>query len=147
MNENYTFVPSQNPLDNLIFLTCVIRMEKLHLQLQLPDPATLKDDYGSRLCAKMFEHSSYCYCMMKTVLANVCMFILMKTSLSCHGLGIIWFLLLWWAKAGPWPCGKNPRSKDIRRSFLLASCTNLKKVKKGLFGDWNDSISGYYCTC
>ncbi|KAK2510458.1 hypothetical protein Q9233_017722 [Columba guinea] len=43
-----------------------------------------------------------------------------------------------WSRAG-----KNGKS----RSFSAGAVPRLQEVKRGLFGDWNNAISGYYCEC
>uniref|UniRef100_A0A671RY04 Uncharacterized protein n=1 Tax=Sinocyclocheilus anshuiensis TaxID=1608454 RepID=A0A671RY04_9TELE len=104
------------------------------LNAECPDLATLKDDYGSKLCAQMFEHSSY-------------------YDESCSGK----FLCLWaWnnqisslvvGRGCSLTVWSKSKKEGYKKKFSAGIVYHLKEVKKGVFGDWNDSISGYYCTC
>lgn len=115
------------------------------LNAECPDPATLKDDYGSKLCAQMFEDSSYYYddsCtgsfldvypdedtpIMPWVWDN-------RVSSLVVGRGCS---LTVWSKT---------KKQGYKKKFSAGIVYHLKELKQGLFGNWNDSISGYYCTC
>ncbi|KAG9265648.1 syncollin [Astyanax mexicanus] len=39
------------------------------------------------------------------------------------------------------------RKEGTKRKFSPGIQYRLKDVQKGLFGNWDNSISGYYCTC
>ncbi|XP_017208341.2 syncollin-like [Danio rerio] len=115
------------------------------LNAACPDHATLKDDHGSKLCAQMFEHSSYYYdesctgsflnvypdedtpIMPKTWENHVSSLVVRR---GCS--------LTVWSKS---------KKKGNKRKFLAGVVYHLKEVKRGLFGNWNDAISGFYCTC
>ncbi|KFV70270.1 Syncollin, partial [Dryobates pubescens] len=34
-----------------------------------------------------------------------------------------------------------------KKKFAAGSYPRLQEVRKGLFGNWNDAIRAYYCTC
>lgn len=115
------------------------------LNAECPDPATLKDDNGSRLCAQMFEHSSYYYdesCSgnFQYVYPNEDTPIISSAwndRISSLVVGRGCSLTVW----------SKSKKEGQKKKFSAGIVYHLKEVKKGLFGDWNDSISGYYCTC
>ncbi|KFM08074.1 Syncollin, partial [Aptenodytes forsteri] len=43
-----------------------------------------------------------------------------------------------WSRAG---------KKGKSRRFAAGAGPRLQEVRRGLFGDWNDVIRGYYCKC
>ncbi|KAM9324002.1 syncollin-like [Gastrophryne carolinensis] len=115
------------------------------LLAQCPAPAELVTSEGEKLCARMFEHSNIYFdqsCggayldakngddfpympsgwgnkVSSLVVANRC-------------------TLKVWSKSGK--AGNN-------RSFNSGVIYQLKDYANGLFGDWNDSINAYYCSC
>ncbi len=115
------------------------------LNAACPEPATLKDDNENKVCAQMFEDSSYYYddsCtgdflyvypdedtpIMPSVWNN-------RISSLVVGRGCS---LTVWSKS---------KKEGHKKKFSAGIVYHLKEVKEGLFGNWNDSISGYYCTC
>ncbi|KAA0720112.1 hypothetical protein E1301_Tti008261 [Triplophysa tibetana] len=115
------------------------------LNAQCPEPDTLQDAEGNKLCARMFQHSSYYY------------------DQSCQGKvldvypGEDYPILTWaWdnrisslvvAKSCSLTVWSRSKKEGSKKTFSAGIAYHLKDVKDGLFGDWNDSISGYYCTC
>ncbi|KAM4696297.1 syncollin-like [Rhinophrynus dorsalis] len=115
------------------------------LLARCPSPASLLNDSGEKLCARMFEHSNHYF------------------DQSCGGAYLD-------AQNGddfPYmPSGWKNRisslvvanrctlkvwSKDAKlgnnRSFAAGVVYQLKDYQNGLFGNWNDAIKAYYCTC
>ncbi|XP_041948611.1 syncollin-like isoform X1 [Alosa sapidissima] len=115
------------------------------LNAECPEPTALKDANGGKLCARLFTDSHYVFAQ------------------SCGGASLDVFpgddvptidrkwnnrvsslvvarscsLTVWdYAKKG-----------GTKRKFSTGIQYQLKDVPKGLFGNWNDDISAYYCTC
>ncbi|XP_056587817.1 syncollin-like [Triplophysa dalaica] len=115
------------------------------LNAQCPEPDALQDASGNKLCAQMFQHSSYYY------------------DQSCQGKvldvypGEDYPILTWeWdnrisslvvAKSCSLTVWSRSKKQGSKKTFSAGIAYHLKDVKDGLFGDWNDSISGYYCIC
>ncbi|CAH2313939.1 syncollin [Pelobates cultripes] len=112
---------------------------------QCPSAADLVNDSGEKLCARMFENSNMYFdqsCGGK--------FLDVKNGDDFPYMPLGWgnkisslvvgnrCTLKVWSKAGK--TGNN-------RSFSAGIVYQLKDYANGLFGDWNDSIQGYYCTC
>ncbi|XP_051534366.1 syncollin-like [Myxocyprinus asiaticus] len=115
------------------------------LNAQCPDPSTLKDNEENKLCARMFEHSSYYYDQSCTgkfldVYPSEDVPIIpwvWNDRISSLVVGRSCSLTVW----------SRSKKQGSKKKFSAGIVYHLKDVKKGLFGDWNDSISGYYCTC
>ncbi|KAM4642828.1 syncollin [Discoglossus pictus] len=125
-----------------IFLLCALVSLSSGL---CPQPADLKDSEGNRICARLFEDSSVYY--------DEC----------CGGKFIdvapgddVPYVPLWWnnrisslvvgtrCELTIW----NKKPKDgVTKKFNAGVQHRLAEVKKGLFGNWDDSISSYYCKC
>ncbi|KAA0720113.1 hypothetical protein E1301_Tti008260 [Triplophysa tibetana] len=115
------------------------------LNAQCPEPSALKDGGGNKLCARMFEHSSYYY------------------DMSCYGNFLdvypdedVPIIPRAWnnrvsslvvAKSCSLTVWSRSKKQGSKKKFSAGIVYHLKESKQGLFGDWNDSISGYYCTC
>ncbi|XP_063058668.1 syncollin-like [Engraulis encrasicolus] len=115
------------------------------LNAQCPDPATLKDVNGAKVCARMFKDSHYVY------------------AESCGGdsfdvppgadipeMPFSWnnrvssLVVGRGCNLSVWSRGKK---EGKRRKFGAGIQYRLKDVQQGLFGDWDNSISAYYCVC
>ncbi|KAM9323932.1 syncollin-like [Gastrophryne carolinensis] len=110
-----------------------------------PQPADLKDDEGNKLCARLYMDSNVYY-------EDCCAgeFLNVKSGddfpyidsnfdnhISSLVVGTRCELTVWSRKA------KDGNSKK----FAAGSYPRLKEVKRGLFFDWNNVISSYYCKC
>ncbi|XP_065143045.1 syncollin-like [Paramisgurnus dabryanus] len=115
------------------------------LNAECPQPNALQDDDGNKLCARMFEHSSYyydssCYGDFLNVYPNEDVPIIPKAwdnRVSSLVVGRSCSLTVW----------SKTKKGGYKKKFAAGIVYHLKEVQKGLFGDWNDSLSGYYCTC
>ncbi|RXN27059.1 syncollin [Labeo rohita] len=115
------------------------------LNAECPEPATLSDENGSKLCAQMFEHSSYYYaesCTGKFLYVypdedTPIMSWTWNNRISSLVVGRGCSLTVW----------SQSKKQGSKKKFSAGIVYHLKEVPKGLFGDWNDSISGYYCIC
>ncbi|XP_036444876.1 syncollin-like [Colossoma macropomum] len=114
-------------------------------EAQCPEPSTLKDAEGTKLCARLFEDSNYYY------------------DQSCGGE----FLDIYPnddVPIIPWRWNNRVSSLVVNKSCSLTVWSRIKKngnkkkfssgiqyrlkeVSQGLFGDWDNSISAYYCVC
>ncbi|KAL4658596.1 syncollin [Arapaima gigas] len=113
------------------------------LKTQCPEPSSLKDAEGNKLCARLFEDSHY------------------YNEQSCSGQ----YLDVYPMDDVPIvPIGWNNRISSLvvaprctltawsrskkegkKHKFSSGIQYRLKEVAQGLFGNWNDDISGYYC--
>ncbi|KAM4696296.1 syncollin-like [Rhinophrynus dorsalis] len=115
------------------------------LLAQCPSPANLVNEYDEKLCARMFEHSSHYF------------------DQSCGGANLDakngddfpYMPTGWRNKISSLVvanrCTLKVWSKDPKlgnnRSFSSGVVYQLKDYQNGLFGNWNDSIQSYFCTC
>ncbi|XP_053577583.1 syncollin-like [Bombina bombina] len=110
-----------------------------------PQPADLKDTYGNKICARLFEDSSVYYdeCCGGSYLdvvpgADVPYIPLgWNNRISSLVIAPRCELTVW---------SRKPKEGSTKK-FTSGVQARLSEVKKGLFGDWNDSISSYYCKC
>ncbi|KAG8448889.1 hypothetical protein GDO86_015819 [Hymenochirus boettgeri] len=110
-----------------------------------PLPADLKDNEGNKLCARLYEDNSPYY--------DQCCegeFLDVKSGDDFPYIPLKWNNRISSLVVGPrcelsvW----NKKAKEgYTRKFSAGAQPRLQEVKKGLFGDWNDSISSYYCKC
>nr|XP_055035834.1 syncollin-like [Misgurnus anguillicaudatus] len=115
------------------------------LKAQCPEPNALQDAYGNKLCARMFEHSSFyneesCKGQYIDVYPDDDYPIMTWTwnnRISSLVVSRLCSLTVW----------SKSKKEGYKKKFSAGIVHHLKDVQKGLFGDWNDSISGYYCTC
>ncbi|XP_053329234.1 syncollin-like [Spea bombifrons] len=110
-----------------------------------PSPSDLVNDYGEKLCARMFEHSNHYFD--QSCGGN---FLDAKNGDDFPYMPLGWgnkisslvvanrCTLKVWSKAAK--LGNN-------RSFSAGVVYQLKDYSNGLFGDWNDAIQAYFCTC
>lgn len=110
-----------------------------------PEPASLKDVNGARVCARLFEDSHYVY------------------EQSCGGQSLDIYPdedvpnipLVWNNRASSLVVGRGCSltvwdhywKEGSKRKFLSGIQYRLKDVMQGLFNNWNNDISGYYCVC
>ncbi|CAJ0948513.1 unnamed protein product [Ranitomeya imitator] len=115
------------------------------LLAECPSPANLVNAQGEKLCTRMFEHSNVYF-------DQSCGgdFLDAKDGDDFPYMPIGWgnkisslvvanrCTLKVWSATGK--SGNN-------RTFNSGVVYHLKDYANGLFGDWNDAISSYYCTC
>ncbi|MBN3310386.1 syncollin-like [Amia ocellicauda] len=115
------------------------------LQAQCPDPALLKDNNGTKLCARLFEDSHY------------------YNEQSCGGKSLDVYkgddcpiMPVWWnnrvsslvvSKFCSLTVWSRTKKEGKRRKFSAGVVHRLKDVGQGLFSNWNNDISGYFCEC
>ncbi|XP_062393374.1 syncollin-like [Sardina pilchardus] len=110
-----------------------------------PEPATLKDANGGKVCARFFEDADLVYaesCSGESMdvfpgddVANVPWAWNNRVSSLVVGRGCS--LTVW---DHYWKTG-------AKRKFSAGIQYRLREVSQGLFSNWNNDISGYYCTC
>lgn len=114
-------------------------------EAQCPAPADLKTVNGTRICAQFYTEDSpyYDQCCAGEVLVvppgadAPYMPHGWSDRISSLVVGSRCELTVW--------SGSGKRGKKHR--FSAGAVPRLQEVRKGLFGNWNDSIRGYYCTC
>nr|XP_033810147.1 syncollin [Geotrypetes seraphini] len=112
---------------------------------QCPEPNEIKDAEGNKVCARMFEDSSVYYdqcCGGEYLDARIgddMPYIPLKWNNRISSLVVATRceLTVW---------SKKPKAGNMRK-FSAGITHRLKDVKKGLFGNWDNSISSYYCKC
>ncbi|XP_055450929.1 syncollin [Psammomys obesus] len=110
-----------------------------------PVPADLKHADGTRTCAKLYEKSDPYY-------DNCCR----GPVLSVEPGADLPFLPSGWANSASslvvaqrceltvWSLsGKRGKT----RKFFAGTYPRLEEYRRGIFGDWSNSISGLYCKC
>ncbi|XP_072286983.1 syncollin-like [Pyxicephalus adspersus] len=115
------------------------------LLAQCPLSSELVNDEGEKLCARMYEHSDMYFdqsCKGK--------YLDVKNGDDFPYMPLLWgnrisslvvasrCTLKVWSQAGK---GGN------NKSFNAGVYYQLKDYANGLFGNWNDAISSYFCTC
>ncbi|KAJ8402160.1 hypothetical protein AAFF_G00370250 [Aldrovandia affinis] len=115
------------------------------VKAQCPDPELLKDANGVKLCARMFESSHY------------------YNEQSCGGryidaypgddkpiLPFVWnnrmsaLVVSRQCTLTVWP---RTKKRGTQKKFSAGIQYRLQDVGQGLFGDWDNDISGYFCQC
>ncbi|XP_064900309.1 syncollin [Columba livia] len=112
---------------------------------QCPSASSLSPPDGPRLCARLYADDSPYYdrCCAGAVLEVSpgddfpYMPLGWADRVSSLVVGTRCQLTVW-SRAG-----KNGKS----HRFSAGAVPRLQEVKKGLVGDWNNAISGYYCEC
>ncbi|KAM9324003.1 syncollin-like [Gastrophryne carolinensis] len=115
------------------------------LLAQCPAPSELVNDSGEKLCARMYQHSSVYF------------------DQSCGGEVLdakngddFPYVPIWWNNRISSLVVANRCSLKVwstsgkagnNRTFNSGVYYQLKDYGNGLFGDWNDAISSYYCSC
>ncbi|OCT67970.1 syncollin-like [Xenopus laevis] len=115
------------------------------LVAECPGSASLLNENGEKLCARMYEHSSAyfdqscggAYLDAKNGDDFPYMPSGWKNKISSLVVSSRCTLKVW-SKEGK--LGNN-------RSFSAGVVYQMKDYKNGLFGNWNDSVQAYFCTC
>ncbi|XP_078392290.1 syncollin-like [Cetorhinus maximus] len=112
---------------------------------QCPEPSTLRDVDGVRVCARLYQESNVIYdrCCAGGYFDIISpadvpyMERAWNDRVSSLVVGPRCQLTVW-----------NKRNKlGKRRTFRTGIQYRLVESGKGLFGNWDNSISSYYCTC
>ncbi|KPP60022.1 hypothetical protein Z043_122009 [Scleropages formosus] len=115
------------------------------LKAQCPDPNSLKDAEGNKVCARMFEDSHYyneqscggqyldAYSLDDVPIIPYAW----NNRISSLVVSTRCSLTVW----------SRVKKEGKNRKFSAGIQYRLKEVAQGLFGNWNDDISGYYCEC
>ncbi|XP_066502808.1 syncollin-like [Hoplias malabaricus] len=117
----------------------------LGLNAQCPEPSTLKDPEGTKLCARLFEDSNYYYDQscggeFHNIYPGEDVPIIPKrwdNRASSLVVNKFCSLTVW----------SRIKKNGSKRKFSSGIQYRLKDVMKGLFGNWDNSISAYYCVC
>uniref|UniRef100_A0A8C3RZQ2 Syncollin n=1 Tax=Chelydra serpentina TaxID=8475 RepID=A0A8C3RZQ2_CHESE len=112
---------------------------------QCPAPADLKNPDGSKICAQLYADDSpyYAQCCGGGVLraqpGDDVPYIPLNWNDKISSLVVAprCELNIWSRR------GKEGSSHKFKSGVVY----RLQEIKKGLFGDWDNSISAYYCTC
>ncbi|KAL2094797.1 hypothetical protein ACEWY4_009516 [Coilia grayii] len=115
------------------------------LNAQCPDPASLKDSNGARLCARMFKDSHHIFAQscggdsldVYPATDEPTMPFVWNNRISSLVVGRGCSLTVW----------SRPKKEGKRHRFSAGIQYRLKDVMQGLFGNWDNSISAYYCVC
>ncbi|XP_063794643.1 syncollin-like [Pseudophryne corroboree] len=115
------------------------------LLAECPPAANLVNDAGEKLCARMFEHSNIYF-------DQSCGGAFLDSK---NGDDFPYMPLGWGNKISSLVvasrCTLKVWSKTAKggnnRSFSAGVVYQLKDYTNGLFGDWNNAIQSYYCTC
>ncbi|XP_065511277.1 syncollin [Caloenas nicobarica] len=112
---------------------------------QCPTPASLRPSDGSVVCAQLYSDNSAYYdqCCAGDVL-------LVSPDDDVPYMPLNWInrvsslVVATKCKLTVWSLpGKLGKS----RTFSAVAVPRLQEYSKGLLGNWNDAISGYYCKC
>ncbi|XP_014749142.1 PREDICTED: syncollin [Sturnus vulgaris] len=129
----------------LVTLVAAVAMLSRGVEAQCPAPADLHPTNGTRLCALLYADNSpyYDQCCAGDVLEVL------------PGSDVPYMPRGWSGRASSLVVGTkceltvwSRRAKAGKsRSFSAGAVPRLQEVRRGFFGDWNDAIRGYYCTC
>ncbi|XP_053330129.1 syncollin [Spea bombifrons] len=110
-----------------------------------PQPADLKDPQGNKLCGRLYADSSVYY--------DECCggdYLDVRVGEDIPYIKLTWNNRVSSLVVAPrceltvW--SRKPKEGETRK-FSSGVYPRLEEIRKGLFGDWNDSISSYYCKC
>ncbi|EDL24130.1 syncollin precursor [Mus musculus] len=110
-----------------------------------PVPADLKKSDGTRTCARLYEKSDPYY-------DNCCQGPVLSVE---PGTDLPYLPSGWSNTASSLVVGQRceitvwslPGKHGKTRKFTAGSYPRLEEYRKGIFGDWSDSISALYCKC
>ncbi|TSL04257.1 Syncollin [Bagarius yarrelli] len=129
----------------VVFALLLCALCFLGLDAQCPEPNTLKDFEGNKICARMFEHSNYYYeqsCGGEYIDAypNEDVPIIPSSwnnRISSLVVNKLCSLTVW----------SRTKKNGKKKKFSSGIVYRLKDVQQGLFGNWDNDISAYYCVC
>lgn len=115
------------------------------LSAACPEPASLKDANGAKVCARMFEDSHYVY-------ENSCKgkFLDAYPGEDVPNISLLWnnrVSSLVVARGCSLTVWDHYWKEGSKRKFTAGVQYRLKDVMQGLFDNWDNDISGYYCVC
>lgn len=129
----------------LVTLVAAVAVLGWTVDAQCPSATDLRSINGTRVCAQLYADDSPYY---DQCCAGDALVVLPGSDVPYMPLG--WAgrasslvvgtkcELTVWSRAG-----KN----GSRKRFGAGVWPRLQEVRRGLFGDWDDTIRGYYCTC
>ncbi|KAM6325930.1 syncollin [Alca torda] len=114
-------------------------------EAQCPAPSALRTGNGTRICAQLYTDNSpyYDQCCAGEVLVVQpgddvpYMPWHWRNAISSLVVGTRCDLTVW-SRSG---------KRGSSRRFGAGAVPRLQEVRQGLFGNWNDDISSYYCKC
>ena len=114
-------------------------------EAQCPSPSDLRTANGTRICAQLYADNSpyYDQCCAGPVLVVEPGAVVpymprgWAARVSSLVVGTRCELTVW-SRAG---------KKGKMRRFGAGAVPRLQEVRRGLFGDWDNAIRGYYCSC
>ncbi|OBS78499.1 hypothetical protein A6R68_19093 [Neotoma lepida] len=135
-------IVAMSPLCLLLLLTLTL-VDVPGSRGACPLPADLKKEDGTRTCAKLYDKSDPYY-------DNCCQ----GAELSLEpGTDLPYLPSSWANKASSLVVGtrceltvwSRPGKEGKTRKFSSGSYPRLEEYRRGIFGDWANSISGLYC--
>ncbi|KAG2468969.1 syncollin-like [Polypterus senegalus] len=128
-----------------LVLTIALLVTLAGVWAQCPSPSDLKTENGTKICARMYENDHYYYdqCCGGNYLDTFSgddMPLIPKgwnDRISSLVVGSRCDLTVW----------SRSKKEGTKRKFSSGIQYRLKDVAKGLFGNWDNSISSYYCKC
>ncbi|XP_055521859.1 syncollin-like [Leucoraja erinacea] len=112
---------------------------------QCPEPSALREPGGQRVCARFYEDSDVLY-------ERCCGggFVDVHSPADVPSIERFWNDRVSGLVVGP-RCSLtvwNKRNKrGHKRKFRSGVQPRLEELAKGLFGNWDNSITSYYCEC
>ncbi|XP_015472422.1 syncollin [Parus major] len=129
----------------LVTLVAAVAVLAAGVEAQCPKPSDLRPLNGTRVCAQLYADNSpyYDQCCAGAVLVvppnSDAPYMPRGWSARASSLVVgTRCELTVWSRRG---------KKGDSRKFGAGAVPRLQEVRRGLFGDWNDAIRGYYCTC
>uniref|UniRef100_A0A8B9NH55 Syncollin n=1 Tax=Accipiter nisus TaxID=211598 RepID=A0A8B9NH55_9AVES len=114
-------------------------------EAQCPNPSDLRTANGTRICAELYTDNSpyYDQCCGGSALVVY------------PGSDVPYMPRGWVATVSSLVVGtrceltvwSRPGKKGKTRNFGAGAVPRLQEVRRGLFGDWNNAIRGFYCQC
>ncbi|KAJ7304137.1 hypothetical protein JRQ81_011665 [Phrynocephalus forsythii] len=128
-----------------LVLSVLLPLLVARVQAECPAPADLKNDDGTKICAKLYTDNSpyYNQCCAGNVLLvppeedQPYMPSAFNNKVSSLVVAQRCQLTVWSSK------GKEGKT----RTFKTGAFPRLQEYRRGIFGDWNNAISAYYCKC
>ncbi|XP_027487177.1 syncollin-like [Corapipo altera] len=129
----------------LVTLVALVAVLGGGVEAQCPSASEVRTANGTRLCALLYTDNSpyYDQCCAGDVLEvepdSDVPYMPFKWSGRTSSLVVgTRCELNVWSRSG---------KEGSTRRFSAGAVPRLQEVRRGLFGDWNDAIRGYYCTC
>ncbi|XP_020642883.3 syncollin [Pogona vitticeps] len=128
-----------------LFLAILLPLLAAGVWAECPVPTDLKNADGTKVCAKLYTENSpyYNQCCAGDVLLvppeedQPYVPSAFNNKVSSLVVAQKCQLVVWSSK------GKGGKT----RTFKTGSYPRLQEYRRGIFGDWNNAISAYYCKC